>query len=428
MKNTILFLFGTFIVCFSVTCRKKDKDICPVCPQINSFSPSHGKKGDMITLTGVNFTTEPDGLKLKVSINGVDAVIKNRNDTQVQLIVPDKCGTGPIKVYYDDELYSESASSFVYDFVAIVSTIAGKGGTGTDDNSDPLLARFFYPEKVFLDEPRDIIYVINESSQTLRRIDKAGVTTIISGITTPIQSGVCDKSGNVYLAFSNYIARVDHSLNYYLTPVAGVDTAGHADGKGAKAKFNGINDLLLDDAENIYVAENTYIRKMDPAFNVTTIAGTASAGYLDGPALTAKFNSIFSIALENNVLYIADWKNNRMRKLAAGSVSTIAGDGVQAIRNGIGTAAQLQAPRSVIVNNSNMLYFSDSFTSLIRKIDLNNSEVSFFSGDITQTGDVNGPAETALYMQPSGFAYSKKSNAFYLADFFNCKIKKVAFE
>jgi hypothetical protein len=430
MKKIGITIVGIFIVCFAVTCRKKDNNDCPACPQITDFSPGHGKGGDLITINGSNFTTDPDGLELKVSINDKDAVIKHKTDSQVQVTVPENCGSGTIKVYYDNELFGESATPFIY-AVARVSTFAGAGGTGSDDNTNPALAHFNYPEKVFLDVPRGIVYVIEQGGQSLRRIDATGTHTIFSSFTPNIRCGTCDPSGNVYLGLNGSIARLDHSLTYYLTTIAGkADSTGHADGTGALARFHFINDLITDAAGNMYVAEDSYVRKIDGlSFSVSTIAGTATTGFLDGPALSAKFDNIFALTFDNtNNLYIADWNNNRMRKLSGGTVTTFAGNGVPGIVNGIGTAAQLKAPRSVVADGGNTLYFSDSFTSIIRKIALNNAEVGFFSGSSTVSGDVNGDADTALFNQPSGFAYDKIHSALYIADFFNSKIKKITFE
>lgn len=432
MKKITIPILCIFIICFTITCRKKDEDSCPVCPNISAFSPSHGKGGDTVTVAGENFSTNPDGLKLKATVNGKDAtVISVLSDRQMKIIVPDKCGTGQIRAYYDEELTSLSANAFIYDRVGVTYLVAGKCGSATTDNADPLLAEFRAPTKVFLDEPRGFIYVISEDDHTLSRISSAGVKKIINVGSQVIQSGICDASGNIYLAFDTYLGKIDNSITPTVTVLAGnLTTSGHADGKGSVARFNFINDLLVD-GNTMYLAEDTYIRKMDiTTLDVSTIAGTSTAGFLDGAALTAKFNNIFSIALDKNQnLYIADWNNSRIRRLSNGVVSTVAGDGTAAVKNGVGTAAQIQKPRSLVVNNdATFIYFSDSFTSFIRKIDLSNAEVSYFSGDLTVNGDKVGPVETALYFQPRGFVYSKAQDLFYMADYFNCKIKKISFE
>ncbi len=435
MKKASIFILGVFILCFSVTCRKKNvEDDCPVCPNISGFSPSHGKNGDTITVMGENFTTNPDGLKLKASINGQEAVIASiPSDKQAKLIVPNKCGTGRIKMYYDAELYSESSAPFIYDRLGVVYTVAGKCGSATDPatNSNPLESNLGSTERVFLDEPRGIIYVIGDNGKKLVRINSGGAKELIDVEPLILKSGACDASGNIYLAVGNYIAKFDNSVSPTLVTIAGsITVAGHTDGKGTLARFESVNHLIID-GNTMYIGEAKYVRKMDlTTLNVTTLAGSASSGFADGPALSAKFNSIVSMALDKNQnLYIADWENSRIRKLSNGVVSTLAGDGTEAIKNGTGTAAQLQKPRSLVINNeATFIYFSDSFTSFIRKIDMSNSEVSYFAGDITGYGDQNGPVETALFFQPRGFVYSKTADLFYIADYFNCKIKKISFE
>ncbi len=414
-------------------CRKKDNtDDCPVCPKITSFTPGHGKYKDTIRINGENFKTDPDGLSLKIDINGMSAQIVNITNDQAVVIVPNKCGTGVIRAYYDQELYGESETSFLYDAVGITSTYAGKcGGTATA-NANPLLAEFNSPDKIFLDDSRGYVYVVNDGNGTVSRVSSTGVTIIISG-TNYIQAGACDASGIIYLAFSEHIAKVESTAGtVMLKTIAGIEgSTGHVDGKAATAKFNGIRSMIIDNAGNFYIGESTYIRKIDAAFNVSTIAGGATGGFLDGPALSAKFNSIVSLSLDKNQnLYIADWENSRIRKLSGGVVSTIAGSGVEGVKNGIGTAANLQKPRSITINNDDsFLYFSDSFiSSFLRKMDLKTGEVSYFTGDLTQTGSTDGPIETATYNEPKWLVYTKKMDALYVVEFFNCKVRKISFE
>lgn len=434
MKKLFLFTLGVCLLSFCVMCKKKDNtDDCPACPKVNSFFPSHGKTGDSVRINGENFTTNPDGLNLKVSFNGKDAVIKNVTAGQIITTVPDKCGTGPIRVYYDVELFGESSVPFIYDRVGVTSTFAGKCGSGNDsiDTSNPLQSNLRALTEVFLDEPRGFVYTISHDSKILSRVGPSGVKKIIDVGTLSIQSGACDASGNIYLAFHGFIAKLGNSVTPTLTTIAGSETTkGFVDGKGAVARFGYIYDMIVDD-DILYIAEGTGIRKMDIAtLTVSTIAGSATAGFADGAALTAKFNNVAAIAMDKNKnLYIADWNNNRIRRLSNGSVITIAGDGTAAVKNGIGTKAQLENPRALAVNNDmTFIYFSDSYVNFMRKINLSTAEVSHFSGDLTQSGSQDGPVETATYFQPKGFAYSKNTDAFFIADYLNCKVRKVTFQ
>jgi hypothetical protein len=352
-------------------------------------------------------------------------------DDQVTTIVPNKCGTGPIKIYYDDDLSGESATPFVYDAVAMTSIFAGQCGSGSLENADPLLANFYSPDKLFLDEIRGYVYFINEG-RTLCRISSSGVKKIIT-TTDYVQAGACDASGNIYLAFADYIAKVETGVGVMTKTVVGLaGTPGHVDATGATARFNGVRSMIIDDADNLYIGESSYIRKMDvKTFAVSSIAGSSTVGFFDGPALSAKFNSIVSMTFDKNKnLYIADWNNSRIRKLSNGTVSTIAGDGTEAVKNGVGLLAQLQKPRSLTVDyDGNFIYFSDSFiTSFMRKMNLTTGEVSYFSGDLSLVGSQDGAIEVATYNNPLCLVYSKGANVIYIADNFNCKIRKISFE
>jgi hypothetical protein len=75
-----------------------------------------------------------------------------------------------------------------------------------------------------------------------------------------------------------------------------------------------------------------------------------------------------------------------------------------------------------------MLYFSEFWNNIIRKVNLATGEVSFFSGSLTASGDVLGLAPAALYKEPKRLAYSKTNNIIYLSDVMNYKIKKITFE
>ena len=57
--------------------------------------------------------------------------------------------------------------------------------------------------------------------------------------------------------------------------------------------------VKVDSNGNIFVAESSKIRKINPAGNVTTVAGN-TGGFYDGPAAEAQFNNPRSIAIDNS--------------------------------------------------------------------------------------------------------------------------------
>jgi glucose/arabinose dehydrogenase len=76
---------------------------------------------------------------------------------------------------------------------------------------------------------------------------------------------------------------------------------------------------------------------------VSTIAGDGTQGFADGPALSAKFNAPIDVAVAaDGTLLVTDFKNHRIRKIAAGRVSTVAGNANFGIVNGNGVSAQFK--------------------------------------------------------------------------------------
>src|SRR5580765_7395687 len=60
---------------------------------------------------------------------------------------------------------------------------------------------------------------------------------------------------------------------------------------------------------------------------VSTIAGDGTAGFSDGPALSAEFHFPEDVAVTNDgTVYVTDGDNSRIRKIAGGLVSGFAGD------------------------------------------------------------------------------------------------------
>ncbi len=96
---------------------------------------------------------------------------------------------------------------------------------------------------------------------------------------------------------------------------------------GKQARITG---LAVDSAGNVYAADqaNYVVRKISPAGVVTTLAGSGQAGYQNGPAATAKFGQITSLAIDRRGnLFVGEASDNScIRKISPeGQVSTLAG-------------------------------------------------------------------------------------------------------
>lgn len=177
-------------------------------------------------------------------------------------------------------------------------------------------------------------------------------------------------------------------LDGIVSDFAGNGVSAVVDGVGTAASFDSPHGLATD-GTFLYVTEYSgRIRRIHLATaQVTTIAGTATAGYLDGPANTAQFLGSYGLAIQDHNLYIAETGNHRIRllNLKTNQVTTLAGNGTASNADGVGTAASIAGPvEMVLLNNS--LYVASNAGNTIRKIDLGTLEVTTVAGSPAGTG------------------------------------------
>ena len=102
---------------------------------------------------------------------------------------------------------------------------------------------------------------------------------------------------------------------------------GNEDGRGKAAKLQHPQGVVFADG-NLYVGDtyNHEVRRIDAAtFDVTTVAGTGSRGWSDGPGQIAMFDEPGGVGFARGTVYIADTNNHLVRALeiASGKVSTV---------------------------------------------------------------------------------------------------------
>ncbi|MEI6567678.1 MAG: cadherin-like beta sandwich domain-containing protein, partial [Verrucomicrobiota bacterium] len=125
-----------------------------------------------------------------------------------------------------------------------------------------------------------------------------------------------DAAGNVYVSdqANNRIRKITPAGE--VTTVAGDGTSGYLDGTGTLAKVASPSLMAVDAGGNLYVESLNRIRKINPLGVVTTLAGSGTAGYLDGPGATARFSSAAGVAVDGSGnVYVGDWGNHRIRKI-----------------------------------------------------------------------------------------------------------------
>ncbi|MCB2408790.1 NHL repeat-containing protein [Hymenobacter lucidus] len=184
-----------------------------------------------------------------------------------------------------------------------------------------------------------------------------------------------DAQGNVYVADGgNYCIRKISPAGV-VTTLAGTNQAGYADGTGSAARFQYISGLTIDAQGTLYVADlqNHRIRKVTPAGVVTTVAGSGTPGYADGVGTTAKFAAPTDVAVDaQGALFVTDRDNNCIRRISpAGEVTTIAGTRENGFANGPGSTAQFILPTGLGIDGQGNLYVAQPVGSYLRKVGKN---------------------------------------------------------
>ena len=211
------------------------------------------------------------------------------------------------------------------------------------------------------------------------------------------------------------------------TVVAGSDTAGLVNGTGKAVKFNHPFGLAVDAGGNLYIADagNNVIRKMDATGLVSTFAGVGGVkGSANGLDSIATFNKPFGVATDaaGNV-YVADAGNNQIRMIGAatGMVTAFAGTGIAGASD-VADSVSFNSPLGVAVDGTGNVYVADYENNLVRKI-TQAGIVSTLAGSGAKGAD-DGLDTAATFNLPEALVVDKAGNV-YVVDNGNDLIRKV---
>ncbi len=157
--------------------------------------------------------------------------------------------------------------------------------------------------------------------------------------------------------------------------VAGNGVPGFIDGISSVARFNTPTGLgISPDGSLLYVADtgNNRVRRINlQTGKVTTLAGTGDFGADDGPGIVANFGQPIGIAVSaSGIVYVSELGNGLVRRVdPQGNTSTIAGGNGRKLRDGAGLNANFNAPRGIAIDG-NVIYVADYENFRIRKITL----------------------------------------------------------
>ncbi|WP_170122687.1 IPT/TIG domain-containing protein [Mucilaginibacter oryzae] len=380
---------------------------------ISSINVNEGPFNTLVEITGAGFsTTLADN---KVFFNDKEGFVKTATETTLTANVPVGAGSGVIKVTVSGK--TATGPLFTYLLTPVTTTIAGSGTAGAND-ADGTLASFNEPIGIVIDNDGNL-YVADAKNNKIRKISPTGTVSTFAG------------SG----------------------------TAGLVNGVGTAACFNHPDALTLDNAGNIYVADelNHVIRKITPTASVSTFAGSGTYGLTNGSSALAAFKNPTGITLDNSGnFYVADPQNNVIRKIDnTGMVNTFAGNSISALTDGTGTTASFNLPVSVAADKNGNVFVADLLNQRIRKITsagvvttvtTTGVRITSFDGINAITADATGNlyvsanssvikvnTDNVTTLMAGGLADAEghvvdKSGNIFIADTRNNKILKISFQ
>jgi len=341
----------------------------------------------------------------------------------------------------------------------IITTIAGTGEEGYSGDGGPATeASLALPMGVAVG-PDGSLYIPDMDQRRIRKVCDGIITTVAgngetgySGDGGPATEASLDQprsvavgaDGSLYIADSrnNRIRKVDPAGT--ITTVAGSGPRGWGKGgysgdggPATEARLNNPFGVAVGIDGSLYIADtkNNRIRRVDPDGTITTVAGSGPPGWGQGrysgdggPATEATLNDPYALVVApDGSLYIADTYNNRLRKIDTdGIITTVAGDGVRRYRGdgGPAIAASLAAPTGVAVGADRSLYITVGHSHRVRKTDPEGIITTVAGSGDDSYWGDGGIATKASLRYPRGVAVAP-DGSLYVADAKNRRIRRL---
>jgi hypothetical protein len=217
---------------------------------------------------------------------------------------------------------------------------------------------------VVADQRNHRIRLVNITSGVVSTLAGNGYSSDADGSGTaasfndPVAVAVIPSSGVIVVSdMVNSRIRLVEPTSCTVTTLAGSGYQAFADGTGAAASFNMPQGVaVIPSIGLIAVADtnNHRIRLVNPTSGVvTTLAGIGTAGFADGTGTAASFNCPVGVAVipSSGLIVVADFYNHRIRLVdpISRAVTTLAGSGYQAFADGASAAASFSSPSGVAV-------------------------------------------------------------------------------
>ncbi len=298
--------------------------------------------------------------------------------------------------------------------------IGGQSGEGAFDLFDPIIAKAipYFTKKGEL-KPGPVSFALESQKATP------------SVLSFPGKISADLKKKRLIITDSNHNRILITDMTGVVVETIGSGSVGNTDGAFGEAQFSHPQGTFLD-GDTLYVAdtENHLIRIADlKARTVSTVLGTGkqAGGYNQpGTGRSVELNSPWDVLVHDGKLYIAMAGAHQIwvADISNWNARPWAGSAREDIHDGPLAEASLAQP-SGLSTDGKKLYWADSETSSIRRVNLNDTATveTIVGAGLFDFGDIDGAAHLARFQHPLGVLYH--NGKLYVADTYNSKIRTI---
>ncbi len=227
--------------------------------------------------------------------------------------------------------------------------------------------------------------------------------------------------------------------------IAGNGTEGNRGefgGFAVRAELDSPQGVAVNGKGDVFIADtyNNIVREVTPRGLISTVAGNGNPGYRgdNGLAWRAELSFPTGLAVDSlGNLYIADSGNNVVRRVStSGVITTVAGNvAADQASGGLGgfsgdggpaTAARLNAPQGVALDQAGDLFIADTFNNAVREVTPAGT-ISTVVNTVGAKGSSGngGPAAAAKLNTPFAVSVDNGTGDLYVADTSNNRVRVV---
>ncbi len=263
--------------------------------------------------------------------------------------------------------------------ITTVAGISGNGSTGFSGDGGPATAAQVSAQGIAFG-PDGSLYIADANNHRIRRVGPDGIITTVAG------NGVAGFSGD--------------------------------GAQATAAQLSAPASVAVGSDGSLYIADtnNACIRRVGSDGIITTVAGNGVAGFSgDGAqATSAQLSAPASVAVgPDGVLYIADTKNNRIRRVGAdGIITTVVGTWA-----GYSWDGYVKAPTSIALGPDGSLYIVEYGFNIVSRVGPDGGYTRVAGGDGCSI-DLDGKAAAGASLCPSSIAIGPDSSMYIAESYF----------